>query len=352
MLRLRSVLYVVLASSLIAVTGSTAVAKMGDIIARLGPGRNPTWSPDGTMIAFVAEGDVWVMNADGSGVRSKIADSLIGRFAWASDTNMILMSQMPPWSRAETMRFLEVTLKQNAASKGAVPVTASSARNLATAVARADRVLTGPWRLADGTVGYFDCPGSPMSPGHFRPISFGSADTTLWHRLRRVVTLKEGEIYSSGFGDLWLMPVDAGEGPGRRLTSGRSFQTVSTTPGCDRIAAYHTKNNTWVFFDSTGTEVLPGAGRISPDVVGCLQGAAILVWAPDGSKVAFLSAIEKDEIQVGERLSVFNLVDGSLTLLVSSDTGISGMSTPSWSPSGDRLVVSTGTSGILVLEVK
>jgi len=347
-------LKILLVTALLAMIPSLLVAAPGDIIARLGGGIHPTWSPDGTMIAFVAQRAVWVMNADGSGVRSKIADTLIGRFAWASDTRLILATEGYPKARTDTVRFFEVAVARSNADKGAAIVPASGARLLATAVAqrRPRRVVTGPWRLADGTVGYFDCPGSPISPGHFRPISFGSVDTTLWHRMRRVIVLEDGNEFATGFGDIWLVPVDVGDGPGRRLTTGRDFQTPRASPGGDRIVAYDTRKNSWVFMDSSGTEILPGSGSISREAMGCLGGAAYLTWAPDARKFAYLSSIEQDEREVGEMLSVFDFINGSSTVLLSSDGGVTGIGTPSWSPTGDRLAVSTGTSGILVLEVR
>ncbi|MBI5866721.1 MAG: PD40 domain-containing protein [candidate division Zixibacteria bacterium] len=354
MLRLRRVHCAGLGVLLLLVSAATAGAKTGDIIARLGPGTNPQWSPDGNLIAFANEGSIWVMNADGSGVRSMVANGEVGRYAWASDKRLILTSDYSPKARRDSVRFFDVALVRSKADKGAAIVPASSPRLLATAVAqrRPRHIITGPSRLADGTVGYFDCAGSPINPGHFRPLSFGSADTTLWHRMRRVVVLEDGKEFATGFGDIWLVPVDVGDGPGRRLTTGRNFRSVCTSPGGVRISAYDTERNNLVFMDSSGTEILPGSGSISRETIGCLGGTAYLEWAPDAGKFAQLVAIEEDEIQVGEVLSVFDFGSGISTVILSSDSGFTGIGTPSWSPSGDRLAVSTGTSGILVLEVR
>jgi TolB protein len=47
---------------------------------------SPAYSPDGTQIAFVREGDVHVMNADGTGVRPLTADGTIAYVTWGGET--------------------------------------------------------------------------------------------------------------------------------------------------------------------------------------------------------------------------------------------------------------------------
>ncbi|MBA3374853.1 MAG: PD40 domain-containing protein [Actinobacteria bacterium] len=48
-------------------------------------GLRPLWSPDGRKIAFVRSGDVYVMNADGSGSTENLTRSPWneGWFAWS-----------------------------------------------------------------------------------------------------------------------------------------------------------------------------------------------------------------------------------------------------------------------------
>jgi hypothetical protein len=52
--------------------------------------RNPAWSPDGTKIAFMRDGDIWVMNADGSGLVQLTTDPVYEDDpAWSPDGTKI-----------------------------------------------------------------------------------------------------------------------------------------------------------------------------------------------------------------------------------------------------------------------
>ncbi len=53
---------------------------------------DPAWSPDGSKIAFAAEGEIWVMNADGSGVLRLTSDGGLadGEPSWSPDGSRII----------------------------------------------------------------------------------------------------------------------------------------------------------------------------------------------------------------------------------------------------------------------
>jgi dipeptidyl aminopeptidase/acylaminoacyl peptidase len=62
----------------------------GSNVRILGPGIQPAMSPDGTRIAFVRDNDIYVMNADGSGVQRVVANPHVDEFPqWSPDGTTI-----------------------------------------------------------------------------------------------------------------------------------------------------------------------------------------------------------------------------------------------------------------------
>jgi Tol biopolymer transport system component len=59
----------------------------------VGRGVNPAWSPDGTRIAYTKNGDIFVINADGSG-QTKLTDHPAGDWEprWSPDGNKIVFT--------------------------------------------------------------------------------------------------------------------------------------------------------------------------------------------------------------------------------------------------------------------
>jgi Tol biopolymer transport system component len=56
----------------------------------------PKWSPDGTKIAFLRHGQLWVMNADGSGQTQLTTGGLVYKESWSPDGSQFVISYLPP----------------------------------------------------------------------------------------------------------------------------------------------------------------------------------------------------------------------------------------------------------------
>lgn len=84
-----------LAISNLALTALSPVASMLDAVS------DPAWSPDGSRLAFAMAGHIWVMNADGSGLRQLTVSALEEHSpAWSPDGRVLIVAQREVCSTA------------------------------------------------------------------------------------------------------------------------------------------------------------------------------------------------------------------------------------------------------------
>ena len=58
-------------------------------VTQIGPGDRAEWSPDGSVIAHVRNGDVWVMSPDGTDARRLVDATVVGDLRWSRDGSLL-----------------------------------------------------------------------------------------------------------------------------------------------------------------------------------------------------------------------------------------------------------------------
>src|SRR4029453_14898746 len=110
----------------------------------LGPGIMPSWSPDGSKLAFLGDGGTSVMNADGSG-RRLLHRGDDRRGGWAPGGGGAPL--LPPFAPPKRLAFLTPSLPGN----GALVVSDVASGNSTMAVAAGVQLTWSPSWAPDGT---------------------------------------------------------------------------------------------------------------------------------------------------------------------------------------------------------
>lgn len=310
----------------------------GEIIARTGSGAHPTWSPSGSIIAYQYHGAVYVFCPDGRDEAESITEMVVLGFAWISDSEMVLSTETPPDS--DSIIFVAVSLQQERDQTGTVKYSATNERTLVrTLQRRGNRITTGPWRLRDGTVGYYEVAGSTMGPGKFTPFDLPQNSLNSWKAQKRVIARSDSSKYGSIWGNIWLTRIDSLGDPGRQLTSGEDFGFTLLSPQGDKLIALGVDRQSYVIMDTSGNELVSNFER----------NASILAWSNDGTKVCFVHIIEETETSEISSLAVYNLLTGNTSELLPKGRNYGSAS---WSPDNRLIAVSTSPDGILVIKAE
>jgi len=285
--------------------------------------RSPVWSPDGRRIAFVSRRDgkaLYVMNADGSGLRIVARVDRLTTPAWSPDGREIAYGRNGVY-----VMNADGSGQRTLARSGNAPAWSPDGRRIAFVITTKLYVAN-----ADGT-------------GHrtlTRLRGFGGVVVALaWSPDgRKLLFLAEHmSAPRCGYCDrLWVLNAD---GSGLRdLTQGISggFGTPASDPVWSpdgRMIAFvrlNTRHGVYVI-NADGSAVR----NLTPKPRGAVYAAP--AWSPDGRKIAF--AGERDG---NSEIYLMN-ADGSGQRSLTSDLAYDG--DPSWSPDGRKITFVSNRDG-------
>jgi TolB protein len=279
--------------------GSIVVTSPGGLAAvdpetgfetELGPGVAPTWSPDGTRLAFVDSGAVAVMDADGTNRRRTGTGTADRRPVWSPDGRHLALVSGQPGATALVV----------------VDADTGERRELV-------RGASITWRPAwspDGT---------------------------------RIAYTRE-----SGFYDLAVVGLD---GSGERLLSGGPALDAGPawSPDGSLIAFLHaTEDGPAVHVVSPDGGPIRRLSQTGFYGAGIGLTGAAPAWSPDGTAIAFTGTTKREYYRYGmtEYTDVYVVdADGLFERRLTASTTWTGNTAPIWSPDGRRIVFESTREG-------
>src|SRR5262245_8094204 len=290
--------------------------------------QSPVWSPDGRRIAFVNRRDgraLYVMNADGSGLRIVARVQRLATPAWSPDGRRIVFQG---WGDGEVYVVnADGSGQRTLARRGSAPAWSPDGRRIAF-------VITGKLYVvnADGS-------------GHraLRRLGRGGGGASLaWSPDGRKLLLVVEATSAPGCGYCWRLWVLNADGSGlrdltRNLGSSRGF---GAWPASDAVWSPDGRKIAFVRLNTGhGVYVVNADGsgmrKLTPKPKGAVYAAP--AWSPDGRKIAFAS--ERDG---NSEIYLMN-ADGSGQRSLTSDLAYDG--DPSWSPDGRKITFVSNRDG-------
>lgn len=336
-----------------------ALAQNDRIIARLGPGAWPQWSPDGRWLSFAYGGFLYVTPADSFGSPTPVLplgpnDYQGGpNYVWLTDSSIVNCERTRGLDSA-TFKTTWFKIARHSDGKSAVVSDIAFGRERKTRThepAVFVRVY-GPVRLIDGAVGHVKALGSILGPLQFVPLNPEHELTSRERNWPVLYTHREGDRFAPLWGEIWKTTITAGLGdPGRRLTDDQQFGHPTVSPDGDRFIVLNMLRECWMIFDTAGNEIVNSIAPFERDpAAGTRRGSAMMRWSPNGQLLAYLSTVEDDEGVLSQSVRVCD-DQGLATREVLSPNHGSVLSLE-WHPRSTALAIATSASGILIVETK
>jgi hypothetical protein len=349
------------------ITCSSVYAQPFEMI-EIGTGADPHWSPDGSKLAYVYMGSLFVADPDSVGKPQKIAElpQTASGFAWL-DSNEFIVWGGEYW-REEGVRhkgnWIQVITRD-----GKMRPVARDSSSARPTKPRDVPLISGLTILNDGTVGYWETPVGQevewwtnknkifriIKPGKLPPDSAVKQLSAVWHH---------GGIYSKGkqvFEEpgIWLESIDGTVN--KKVSSCNHCSFPKLSPDGTKILVMCGAKCGFCVLNLEGTEICVGKESINPvDPMDTtfVRGSVdpIPVWSLDGKKLAYAylryrSVSEHDIEELGSDIYIEN-PDGSGRIQV-TDTPDIAEAGPVWSPDGSRIACTDRhTAKIYVMKLK
>ena len=328
----------------------------------IGTGADPHWSPDGTKLAYVYKGGLYITNADGTGEPQKIADlpPWTHGFNWLDSTEFVFWGKEYKRIGGKGEQYTEFRIK-TLTLKGREKFIAEAVDG-PEEVRTATRI-TAPIILTDRTVGYYEFPFEDVFVNKseskvFKIVKQGkfSPDTTL-KQTRAFAIPKPGSNLISG--DIWLESLDGSVR--RRITTGQLHSFPDLSPDGTKILTSCKGCGSMCIMDLEGNETCVGEKGVWPTKDGIdesCMGPPFAKWSLDSKKIAYAYVKSKILDQDGQMIQTIGSEIHIVNVETSEDLQITNTpdiheGNPVWSPDGTRIACVDGaTSKIYVIKVE
>ena len=327
---------------------SSAIAAELDttaIIARLGPGSGPQWSPSGRLISLYDKEYLQVVRSDGTGRRFRIVRSeqfATMKHIWETDTTIVVAIMEDRDSEYVLFARVAFDALSNDAHDSTSTVADIQRIGAMTFPSSGRRQLPQLIRFPDGTVAY-------RKGAHAEPTdrSRGTLSTAI--RNLPVAQIIKDTCFPYG-GYVGLGRIGDAAAALRQITFDNCYFTVTMSPTYDRFAADWYGGVGFAIYDTTGA-LLNGQFETESEKPssGGAEYAYQVAWSPDGRHLAVVRAVEDGHDVTSWRIIITDVAESTRREVVRQSDNLPTL--PMWSPDGRLIAMSLAGNGIVIIRV-